>query len=145
MSSVFFFICITPGSWTSTNSEGVLIIVRAPCHNHTDTSTLIIICFIHHISSNAIESLPCSWHNLTRTINPIRYEGSIDCKTNVLFHVGEPNSARVVTEDERGLLRIAKIGKNIPQVCCLLADEKKCGIFCFRSRGDHGGDECAES
>ena len=64
----------------------MLIIVRTPCHNHTDTSTLIIICFIHHIPSNAIESLPRSWHNFTRTVDLIRYGGSIDCKTNVLFH-----------------------------------------------------------
>ena len=68
----FLFLCISPGSWNKfrgclDNRTFNSRTCRAPCHHHTDTSTLITISFIHHISSNAIESLPCSWHNLTRT------------------------------------------------------------------------------
>ena len=67
-SGIWIFLRL-PDCWVSVwiFHGNLLIIVRTPCHNHTDTSTLIIICFIHHISSNAIESLPCSWHNLIGT------------------------------------------------------------------------------
>ena len=63
-----------------------------------------------------------------------------------LFHgaVGDADRTRVVTDDERGLLLVAKVGENVTDTGGFAANEKEGCILGLSGRGNHGADDAAE-